>query len=64
MKTTRNSHHLCLKTGKAHLHKFFLMHRTLNRTANSGAGAPPGDQKASGSQPTTSPTVKSGKHFV
>ena len=44
MKTTRNNHHLCLKTGKAHLHKFFLMHRTLNRTANSGAGAPPGEE--------------------
>ena len=27
MKKEKNSYHLCLKTGRSHIHKFFSMHR-------------------------------------
>ena len=38
MKKGKNNYHLCLKTERPHIHKFFLKHETVS----SGAGAPPG----------------------
>ena len=38
MKKGKNNYHLCLKTKRPHIHKFFLIHRTVS----SGARASPG----------------------